>query len=78
MELQEYIMCFQVLVCLYCKAMRMKYLKYHSIPKVTKLSQLVRTKPAEFGQWILEMNCKYSRDMKMKYSLVPSIMREIL
>jgi hypothetical protein len=52
--------------------MRMKSLKYLSIPRGTKLLPQAVIRLAVYGQSIQEMKSKSSEVMKMKYSLVLS------
>ena len=73
-----YIMYLQVHVSLFYKAMKMKFLKYHSILKETRLLLLAVIKHVDYGQLIREMRCKCQKGMKMKYFLVHSIMKETL
>ena len=75
MEWQECIMFSLELVLLFCKVMKMRSVKFLSIPRGTKSLQQVATRPAEFGQPRMEMNFKCWMVMRTKFSLVPLTMR---
>jgi len=65
------------LVLLYCKVTRMKYPKSNSIHREIRSLRPVVTKLAECGTLIQELKFKCWMVMKMKFSHVLSIMREI-
>jgi len=56
----------------------MKYQKYLSTLRATRLLLLVAIRLAVSGQWTLVMKCKYLKVTKMKYSLAHSTMKVIL
>ena len=70
-------MCSQELVQPCFKVMKTRYLKSNSILKAIRSSLPVATKLAEFGTLIRELNVKCWTGMKMKFSPVRSIMKEI-
>ena len=77
MEWLECIMYSLVLVLLCCKVMKTKSVKFLSIPRETKSSLQVATKPVEFGQLRMGMNFKYLMVTRMKFSPVLSTTKEI-